>query len=247
MEQNTQEVYYIDGSVKELVIAHKKAQDEKSPNSIEICGNIDSPFSFLEKRHNGKTDVILPGLVSSISHVLINRDKMTIILIFNEYDPEYSGMVVGQLEEHPDYEKWKINTGEEWGHQQFAEFCKMNRSCFPEIQVAMKLFTELKNVRIKTDKEYENQSDNRGSVKQMLAQKIIQSNIPEKFQIIVPIFKGQEKHTIEVEIYVNPSTFAVNLVSPQANDIIHQVRDSIIDDQKKKIEERAPDLVIIEQ
>jgi hypothetical protein len=240
------EVFKIDSSVKEVVITHKKALDELEPVKIEIAGNIDSPFNFIEKRYD-KGLLIDPGRVGFLSHVLINREQMFILLVFNEHDRLYAGKVQGSLAYHPDYEKWKINTGEPWGHQQFAEFCKMNRSCFPDPNVAMRLFQELKNVRIKTDKEYENQNDNRGSVKQMIAQKVIASNIPDKFQIHVPIFKGQPKHTIEVEIYVDPSTFTVSLVSPQAEDIIHVVRDTIIDEQKKLIQEVAPELVIIEQ
>ena len=242
-----QEIYNIDTTTKEIVVSHKKALDEKEPLKIDITGNIDSPLRFLEKRYQPEIGTLGSYVQACDSHLIIDREMMMISLEFSECDPLHSGQICGKLEEHPDFKKWGINMGEEWGHQDFAEFCKMNRSCFPDPHVAMKLFQELKNVRIKTDKEYENQSDNRGSVKQMIAQKIIASNIPEKFQISVPIFKGQPRQLIEVEIYVNPSTFAVTLVSPQANDIVNLVRDSIIDEQKHQIQGLAPDLVIIEQ
>lgn len=230
----------------ELRVVEVHGLAEKPQQQVKINGNIDAVLCFLEKRYklnDAESNKVLPG----IAHVLINRDKKSIALVFNETDPYSIGNVSGELVIHKDFEKWKINTGEAWSHQQLAEFCKMNRSLFPDTGIAMTLFKELKDIKIKTDKEFERSNDNRGSERFLIAQKVISSNIPEKFRLFVPIFKGQSKQEFEVEVYVDASSYQVSLISPQANDIIQNVLDNIIDEQKKLIQELCPELVIIEQ
>lgn len=246
-------------NIENLTVNNEKAEvkvievqglAEKQQSQVKISGNIDSVFRFLEKRYVMLISAV-SGLINSVqsgvSHVLISRDDKSIELVFNETDPYISGYVSGKLVIHPDFEKWKINTGESWGHQQLAEFCKMNRSLFPDPSLAMKLFKELKDIKIKAEKEFENANDNKGNVRVLLAQKVISSNIPDSFRLNVPIYKGQTKREFEVEVYVDASSYAVTLISPQANDIVQEVLDSIIDEQKKAIQELCPDLVVIEK
>jgi hypothetical protein len=235
-----QEVYKINNGVNLTTITHKKGLDEQKPLAIGIVGNIDSVFNWLAKRHEVTVN-------PSISYVIINRDLMNITLVFNERDALLNGSVEAKLELHPDFKKWGINEGTEWDNKKLSEFVKMNRSCFVDKTDAMKLSAELSNLKVKVDKEVEKSNDNRGNVRQMLAQQVIEMNIPKVFKLNVSIFKGQPQQTMEVEIYVNPNSFAVTLVSPEANDIISSVRDSVIDEQKANIMEIAPDLVIIEQ
>ena len=234
-----QEVYKIEPGVKEIEITHRKGLDAEAPLLIDITGNIDSVFNWLNKRTeiNDKRD----------SHIIVNRDEMSILLVFNETDPHYQGMVKGQLTYHPDFEKWKINEGKGWNHDELAEFIKMNRSCFKSKNDAMKLSGELKNLKIKVDKEVEASNDNRGNVKVLAAQTVIDSSIPKSFLLNVPVFKGQDKQEFEVEVYVNPNNFQVTLVSPDANDIKDAVRDNIINEEIEKIEQIAPNIPIIKQ
>jgi len=246
----TQEVYNIEKGVKEVVITHKKGLDEFSPLKINISGNIDSARKWLEKRHVKEDEIVHIdeyGLVNdNDSHLLIDRDKMYVSLFFNEDDPYHSGLVNGSLKMHEDCEKWKINSGESWDHKELSEFIKMNRSCFINRTDAMKLSSALANVKIKADNEYEKSDDNRGTVKTMIAQNIIESNIPKSFTLNVPIFKGEGKTSFEVEVYVSPSNYSVTLVSPDVNDIISDTKNNIIDAEIKSIETIAPGLAIIE-
>lgn len=229
------EVYKIEPGVKEVVITHRKGQDAITPSPLHINGNIDAVSTWLAKyQENG--------------YAVINRDKMSIALAF-DMTPEYhyQDMVTGQLTYHPDFKKWGINEGRNWDNDELAEFIKMNRSCFKSKSDAMKLSGELKNLKIKVDKEVEANTDNRGNVKVLAAQTVIESSIPKSFWLNVPVFKGQGKQEFEVEVYVNPNNFQVTLVSPDANDIKDAVRDSIIDEEIGKIEHIAPNIAIIEQ
>nr|WP_320022065.1 hypothetical protein [uncultured Draconibacterium sp.] len=181
------------------------------------------------------------------AHVVINREKMTICLVINEINPLLKGDVQGKLELHPDFKQWEINTGGSWDHEELAEFIKMNRSCFAEKKEAMKLSAGLKNLRVNVEKEVEKQNDNRGNYRAMAVQKVKEMSIPAEFSLQVPIFKGQSKISFNVEIYIDPHNYKISLVSPDANDAVADVRDNIIDEQKQKIIDLAPELVIIEQ
>lgn len=246
MDPLQQEIYNIENGVKEVIIVHKKGLDEKPMGNIAISGTIESVSTFLSKRirkedvENGINEVF-PGH----AHILINREDMQIRLIFNEVSELGSDSVTGQLTFTKQFKDWGINAGTEWSHDKFAEFCKMNRSSFYDPQDAMKLFSELKNIRIKTDTAFLNKNDNRGNIKSLVAQDVIDSNIPHTFVLGLPIFKGQPKRRFEVEVYVSPSTFTVTLVSPEINDYIIQHRDEIIDAEIDKIEAISSDIPII--
>jgi hypothetical protein len=243
-----QEVYNIGNDTSEVTIIHKDGLDAKAPNAININGNIDSVFSWLDKRVLEPSQIPSDhDIIQNQAHILVNRDKMSITLIVHEIDPFLKGSISGKLVEHPDFEKWQINTGEDWDHETLSEFIKMNRSCFVSKDAAMKLSTGLKNLKVNVEKELEKENDNRGNYKAIAVQKVKDMSIPDKFALTVPIFKGQDKVHFEVEIYVNPHNYRISLVSPEANDAVSDVRDNIIDEQKEKIIEIAPNLVIIEQ
>lgn len=238
MEQTINENLEIRPNGDTAIILHGKALDPKPPQPVQITGNIDSVARYL---------LIRKSEISQKScHIVVNRNDMRIMLVVNEND-HYQDRITGGLELHGDFKKWQINTGESWTPKQLSEFIKMNRSCFADKETAMKLSKELQEIKVKSDKEIEKSDNNRGDYKVMIAQKIIKSNIPEKFNLEVPIFKGVEKKTFEVEIYISPDTFSCSLISPDVNDIVHAYRDSIIDQQLVVIGSETPDIVIIEQ
>lgn len=248
-----QEVYKLSKGTSQVTIVHKKGLDDKAPVPVSISGNIDSVHNWLKQRIISFENSVIstlpahPFVVDLESHVIINREELEIKLIFNESNPYTKGCVIGTLDEHTDFKKWHINTSEDWDHEQLAEFIKMNRSSFNDNATAMKLVTELKGLKVKVEKEIEKSNDNRGSFRAVLAQQVVASNIPDKLSLCVPVFKGHSKVEFQVELYVNPTTFRVKLISPDVSDIVSSVRDTIIDQQKKAIEEIAPKLVIIEQ
>lgn len=220
----------------DITVREGKALDLKEPRVIKIDGHIDSPLRWIIKR---KADVI-----QSTSHLVVNREKMSLELKI--YDRNYyQDTITGKLEFHPVFLKFGINSTNYRTAFEMAELIKMNRSYFENHSVAAELVSALKNLKAKVDKEIEKKDNNRGDIK-ILIDQTVKSNVPERFNIITPIFKGQKKETIEVEVYFRPDDLTCTLVSPQANDIITQVTDSIIDEQITKIEDEYPSLVIIE-
>jgi hypothetical protein len=223
--------------VGEIVIREGKAVEAKEPVKVVIAGTIDAAARWLETRFD--------CLKEKTCHVIINREELTIALQINENN-HYGTAVKGSLELSPEFRRFGINEGNYVTNFDMAELIKMNRSYFETKSVAMKLVTELQNFKAKVDKEIENSNNNRGD-RRMLVNQVVQSNLPEAFSLILPIFKGTEKQTIGVEVYVNPNDFSCTLVSAEANDLIEEMRDREMDAVIDRIKERCPDIVIIEQ
>ena len=223
--------------VGEIIIREGKAVELKEPVKVKIQGTIDAAARWLETRFY--------CIKEKTCHVIVNREQLTIALQCNENN-HYGTLVVGSLTLSPEYKRFGINEGEYITNFEMAELIKMNRSFFENKSVAMKLVTDLQNFKAKVDKEIEQSNNNRGD-RRILINQAVEHNLPEAFTLILPIFKGTAKQTIAVEVYVNPSDFSCTLVSPEANDLVEEMRDREIDAVLERIKEGCPDIVIIEQ
>lgn len=222
---------------KDMVIRFGDALPLKEPKYVSINGTIDAPARWVEKR---KDDI-----VSADAHILVDRDHMTITLNTDENN-FYSDQIVGTLTLSTEMQEFGINTGEYMSCFDMADRIKQLRTYFETQQDAMKLVTELRNFKAKVDKELELSDDKRGNQKILRAQ-TVESNLPKSFNVNMPIFKGTEKRTFEVEVEINPNDLSCTLVSPDAHDIVVQERDNQMDAVLGRIGDAAPNIVIIEQ
>lgn len=225
--------------VGEIVIREGKAVEIHEPVKVVISGTLDAAARWLETR------MPLEMVNEKACHILVDREKLSISLQCNENN-HYGSLISGKLIVSPEYEKFGINSGEYMTNFEMAELIKMNRSYFENRQVAMKLVTELQNFKAKVEKELENSNNNRGD-RRILINQAVQSNLPEAFTLIIPLFKGTSKQTIQVEVYINPSDFSCTLVSPEANDLLEEMRDKEIDLVLGRIQKVCPHIVIIEK
>lgn len=222
---------------QETIIRFGDALPLQEPKAVSISGTIDAPARWVEKR---KDDI-----VSADAHVLVDRDHMSITLKTDE-NSSYSDQIVGVLTLSSEMQEFGINTGESMSCFDMADRIKQLRTYFETQQEAMKLVTELRNFKAKIDKELELNDDKRGNQMIFKAQ-TVESNLPKSFNVNMPIFKGTEKRTFEVEVEINPNDLSCTLVSPDAHDIVVQERDSQMDGVLVRIAEAAPNIVIIEQ
>lgn len=222
---------------KDIVIRFGDALPLQEPKYVSIHGTIDAPARWVEKR---KDDI-----VSADAHVLVDRDRMTITLNTDE-NSAYMDQIVGTLTLSTEMQEFGINTGEYMSCFDMADRIKQLRTYFETQQEAMKLVTELRSFKAKIDKELELSDDKRGNQTILRAQ-TVESNLPKSFKVNMPIFKGTEKRTFEVEVEINPNDLSCTLVSPDAHDIVVQERDSQMDAVLGRIGEAAPNIVIIEQ
>ena len=179
------------------------------------------------------------------SHIIVNRDQMSIRLVTDERN-HFCTRIFGQLTYHPDFLKFGINQGEYMTPRDMAHLIKMNRSCFENHDVAMKLVKDLTEFKAKVNSQIENSDNNRGD-KRLLLEQTVTSNLPESFKLCIPVFKGMKKETFEVEVYIRSEDMTCTLVSPGANDFIASVRDLAIDATLADIAELRADIVVLEQ
>jgi hypothetical protein len=172
---------------------------------------------------------------------------MTITLIINEDDPLTIGKISGKLELHPDFKKFKINSGETWTSFDLSDLIKMNRYFFSSKEIAMKLVSQLRNFKAKVNKQMDAFKDDKANFNIKMAQ-AVESNLPDTFSLIMPIFKGQAKQIVPVEINIHPESLSCQLCSPEANDLASDFKDLAINGQLKRIIDcEITGLVIIEE
>lgn len=229
------EVKSMNNEVKELIIREGKAQNLYDPEKVSIVGTIDAPARWLEKR---KVD-------PAQCNVIVDREKLSILLTINESD-HFKTEITGTLSIEPIFDKFGINAGRWRTPFEMADFIKMNRTCFESTPIAMELVAALKNIKTKIDKAVEASDNNRGD-KRILVDQTVKTNVPERFNLQMPIFKGSDRMTFEVEIYFNPSDITCSLVSPEANDEVERVKNGIIDNVLNRIKAAYEDIVIIEK
>jgi len=209
----------------------------REPKIIETTGTIDTPFLWLEKKGDDVPEINC--------HIIVTREELKIELFVDDKN-FFGDHITGKAEYHPAFKKFAINTQEYRTTHEMANIFKMNRSYFENKSVAMDLVSELLNFRAKISTEIEKLDDKRGN-KRDLQDQVVNSNIPRSFKLHIPIFKGEAKQTFEVEIIIQADDLTCCLISPQANDMVEEFRDAIIDRVLDKIKDQYSGIAIIEK
>lgn len=231
-------------SKAELIIREGEAPMQlapKAPVKTNITGVIGTIAEYLEKRiDKGQFD-------QKDCHILVNREKVEITLIINEADEYRRGQIVGKLDYNPKFIEFGINGGKVWTPTELGMFIKMNRAFFSDRKVNMDLVTSLMNFTADVNNKIERSMRENGNRTDNFAQ-VVNSNLPDSFTIQMPIFKGMQLETIEVETFaqVNGRDVAFILISPGAQATLEDLRDKVIDEQLSRIREIAPEIAIIE-
>lgn len=213
------------------------------PEKVSITGTIGSILSFLEKRWgcDGQID-------RGHAHIIVDRDNFSMTLVANETDARNKMIVSGKLQLSRQFAAFHINDGYAWEPIALSQFIKMNRAYFAERDTNMKLVSVFKNFKAKVNTDYERDRKENGSYTDNYSQ-IVDSNMPDRFSVVLPIFKGTEAQFIEVETYatIDGHVVPVQLVSPGAQEVVDQTLDTIIDEQIAAIREIAPEIPFIEK
>lgn len=223
-------------SGRNITLRTGKAPEVHDPVALTIRGVIDSPLKWLEKRK----DIIDQKQCS----VIVNRDDMEIGLRINEHD-YFKDTIYGILLISTEFKKFGINSGEYTTGLQLSDLIRMNRSCFEDKKKAMELVTIMRNFKATVTTQLEMSDDKKGNTAQLRRQ-TVEGNQPPAFELCIPIFKGQPKVKFTVEIDIDPDTLQATLVSPDAQDMIAETRDSVMDNVLTQIQAICPEIPIIE-
>ena len=218
-----------------------KELDPKAPVKTLLNGVIGAVVEYLTKRIN------TGQFAQKDCHILVNRENIEITLIINEADEYKRGEIVGKLGYNPKFVEFGINGGKVWTPTELGMFIKMNRAFFADRAENMKLVSCLMNFTADVNNKIDRAVKENGNRTDNFAQ-VVNSNLPESFTIQMPIFKGMQPETIEVETFaqVNGREVAFVLLSPGAQAMLEDLRDKVIDEQLKQIREIAPEIAIIE-
>lgn len=227
----------VEKGVKTLEILTGDSLPRREKRAIDISGTLDAPLRFYEKRNEQHNALE--------ARLMVSQEDGTLCLVLDEKE-HLSHKVSGSLKETEEYKNFGINNPDiEWTPIEFGHFVKMNRSSFEDKSLAMTLVREMMNFKAKVDSTIESKDNNRGSVRALVDQ-VIETNIPEKIRLKLPIFKGVKPSTFSVEIYINPDPpYKVRLISPDANDIIQETKKTLIDSVVSGIEEINSNVAVI--
>ena len=245
MENEKLQIVLSEGVTKaEIIIREGQAVKElesKAPVKTNLSGVIGVPVEYLKKR------VKTEQFTQERSHLLVNREEIKLSLVINEDNEYEKGEVNGTLEFHPKFTEFGINASKVWTPAELGMFFKMNRAFFPDKATNMKLVTDLMNFSATVNNTIERSVKESGSQTDNFAQ-VVNSNLPERFTLTIPIFKGMKAETLEVETFakINGREVAFILLSPGANQTLEEIRDKAIDEQLTQVREIAPDIAIIE-
>ena len=248
MDPEKLNINFADGEgVKELIIREVDTVVEDKlpvlePDKVEISGNITAIFAFLEKRWNAEDAQV----DHCRTHILVDRDNLKMTLVVNETDKREKKTVVGTIQLSRQYTAFGVNK-KLWESTDLGNFFRINRSYFEKKETNMSLVSLLKRFTAKVNTEVEREEKDNGSVTDVY-RKVVDSNLPEAFAVKIPIFKGTQPEVFSIEIiaHVEGKHAVLELISPDAEAIVEEVRDKLIDEQIEKIKELAPDIPIIE-
>jgi len=207
----------------------------KEPVKIIVIGGPGSIISWLEKRKS--------EINEKVCLIIVDKNKFTSELLVDEKN-FYRTQITSKLSLSPEYLAFGINTEKSWDAFKLADFIKMNRSFLESRSVSDHLVHELKNFSAKVNKEIEKRDDNKGNTEDRKKQ-FVESNLPDNFRIKIPVFKGCEPITIELEVYIDPFNLNCSLISPEANDFIHEQSEEIIETELEQIRTLCPDIAIL--
>lgn len=213
------------------------------PEKVNISGTITSIFSFLEKRWECEGQIN-----HEHTHIIVDRDNLSMTLVANETDARNKMVIVGKLQLSRQFMEFHINDGYAWEPLVLSQFIKMNRAYFSNRDENMKLVSVFKNFKAKVNTDYERDRKENGSFTDNYSQ-IVDSNMPDRFSVVLPVFKGTEAQSVEVETYatIDGHDVTVQLVSPGAQEVVNRTLDAIIDEQIAAIREIAPEIPFIEK
>lgn len=227
----------VEKGVSELVILTGTAEPIYHNKSIEVKeASIVAAHEFLVKKGTSADDIIESKIEFSYEKLFLN-----LYYSIRRRNPD---TVMGVLKLHPDLKKFDINGSKTYDTFQLADFIKMNRHYFENKEYAMKLVSELRGFEGKVKRDIEAKADYRGNAK-MLINQVVESNIPTGFHLLLPVFVGQEKVRLAVEINIT-SDFSCSLISPDLKQLIDEETKVIIDGELDKIKHLHPELKIFE-
>jgi hypothetical protein len=233
----------VEEGVKELVIRTGEAEKIHYLNKIDLQKlTISAAREFLEKPLVWNKD---NKQIEDVSFIVFDYRNREILLNF-DYRSATNDRIHGYLELDPDLVDFGINDGKSYTALEMGQFIRFRRHFFENKDVALNLEKELRDFRANVDKKVQMADDKRGNLTASIAQTVI-SNLPLEFFVNLPVFIGQPKRMIKLEIDINPMDLTCVIVSPQLKEMIDIESKLIVDAEIGAIRKLHPNLRIFQR
>jgi len=229
----------VEEGVKELVIREGQALPLANTPNLNIAGVINAPSEFIKARN--------ADFKINKSNCQVNRNARRIDLYLNEDSPFGTYHISGHIYLGNKFKALGINDSEvSYTPRDLAKKLKMLRSIFDSRTEHAAVINSLRDIKAKLKQDLDAKDDNRGNLSASFEQ-TLESNIPEKFTINIPLIEGQKPTKFDVHIFIEGSSYndlRCYLESVDAADMIEESVEKLIDAEVKIIKEYA---VVIEQ
>ncbi len=222
MEQQEKYNFNVQSKDGEVVIRHGEALPLREKRPIKVQGTLSTVKEYLDKRD----PISQINFHDSLLGVSIDEGWLQLTLDQSSY---YIGHVVGKIEESKESKEWAINSDEEVPTDHLAVFMKKHIHHFYDKEQGRNLISNLMQFEAKVEKEIQDHNDQKGNIKFKYSQ-AIEHNLPGEFHLTIPLFKGQQKQKIAVEIIVDPKNYNCTLVSNE----LYEKSDGYIEEQLEK-------------
>ena len=155
-----------------------KQLDELAPVKFEAAGTIEAPLRFLEQR--------VSDIDQHKAHIFVNRDNLSIHLVYNEDDAYTIGNVFGTLKLSKVFQSFGINTDKQWEPEQLGQFLKLNHTYFVSREENMKVVNALKTFDAKVNQTVQRETKENGRLSSVDGAILAALNIADKY------FKAQQ-------------------------------------------------------
>lgn len=216
----------------EILFRTQEIDKSTKPHDVKVSGSIDSVSRWLISRK----DTFNP----LESHAIANIDERKISLVINETNSNGKRFeIVGKLEESKVFQDLGINKScVSYSPQELANRLKLLRSIFPKGSDHAMIVSTLRNLKAKINKQLEDADDKRGNVTKSFEQSV-ESNMPEQFEICIPLLKGEPARTFFVNVLLEAHVHDIKcyLESVDAAELIDKISEERISKEVEKIEE----------
>lgn len=212
---------------------------EKLHEEEAVClsGTIKAPANFYSKR-TAEIDNLK-------SHVKYSYRERKITLITIEDYSELGSEITGMLIVNPEFSEFGINTSKMFGVAELTKHIRMNKFLFESKEQHAKIVQSLQNFSARVNADIKKINDNRGNIEDVF-KVTMDSNAELKFNVLMPVFIGEEHKSINVEIACQADNSAVKFwfESPDLVELLKKDTKTIIDSELKRFDDA---LVFIEQ
>lgn len=220
-----------DGEKATIVWLDGKAPEQHNDKPVDISGTITAPAIFVSKRK----EVIEP----LNSHCLASKTNGTMKLVINEQSVCNKFTITGQVEIGKRFKELGINEDKAYSPFDLAKKFKLLRSIFPSRTDHTAIVGLLRNIEAKIKADVDNKDDARGNVEVSYKQ-ALETNIPESFQLKLPLIEGADPTIIDVDIIMELEGgrhIKCYLESMDGADLIEEAMRTLVEEEVAKIED----------